>query len=259
MSKRGNFPEKLKKGELSLGTVISFLDPAVTELLAEDLDFVWIDMEHSPQNLATLQGHLMATKGTNATPLVRVPWNDHVLIKPVLDCGAAGVIVPMVRTADDAREAVAACLYPPKGVRGFGPRRPSKYGRVGGSSFCQEANDEMICILQIEHIDAIRDIEKIIAVPGVTSLVLGPNDLSGSMGLMGQPSHPEVVKAIDLLIEKAGRAGMPVGMGIGPDPKMIREWAGKGIRWIAAGSDSALLLDALKQVVSTVQSNSPNA
>jgi 2-dehydro-3-deoxyglucarate aldolase/4-hydroxy-2-oxoheptanedioate aldolase len=99
MTRCGSFVEKLRKGELALGTVISFLDPAVTELMAEDLDFVWIDMEHSPQSLATLQGHLMATKGSNATPLVRVPWNDPVLIKPVLDCGAAGIIVPMVRTA----------------------------------------------------------------------------------------------------------------------------------------------------------------
>jgi 2-keto-3-deoxy-L-rhamnonate aldolase RhmA len=167
MTRCGGFVEKLRKGELALGTVISFLDPAVTELMAEDLDFVWIDMEHSPQSLATLQGHLMATKGSNATPLVRVPWNDPVLIKPVLDCGAAGIIVPMVRTADDARQAVAACLYPPKGVRGYGPRRPSRYGRLGGPSFCQETNDEMICILQIEHIDAIPCIDAIVAVPGV--------------------------------------------------------------------------------------------
>jgi 2-keto-3-deoxy-L-rhamnonate aldolase RhmA len=259
MSRSGSFVEKLKKGEVALGTVISLLDPAVTELLAEDLDFVWIDMEHSPQTLATLQGHLMATKGSTATPLVRVPWNDPVLIKPVLDGGAAGVIVPMVRTADEARQAVAACLYPPKGDRGFGPRRPSRYGRLGGPSFCQQTNDEMICILQIEHIDAIHSIESIIAVPGVTSLVVGPNDLSGSMGHMGEPSHPEVVKAIDVLLEKAGRAGMPVGIGIGADPRWAREWIDKGMKWIAAGSDTALLLGALKQLLKTIQHNAPNA
>src|SRR5438477_11928591 len=106
------FVDKLKKNELAFGTVISFSDSAITELLAEDLDFVWIDMEHSPQTLQTVQHHIMAASGCGATAIVRVPWNDHVLIKPVLDCGAAGVVVPMVRTAKDARDAVAACLYP---------------------------------------------------------------------------------------------------------------------------------------------------
>jgi 2-keto-3-deoxy-L-rhamnonate aldolase RhmA len=248
-----SFVEKLRKGEPAIGTVISSSDPAITELLAEDLDFVWIDMEHSAQTLITLQSHLMATKGTKATPLVRVPWNDPVLIKPVLDGGAPGVIVPMVRTVDDALQAVAACLYPPQGVRGFGPRRPSKYGRLGGASFCQKANNEMICILQIEHIDAVDDIDAIAAVSGVTSLVIGPNDLAGSMGHMGEPSHPDVVKAIDVVLEKAGRVGMPVGIGIGADPASAAEWIDKGMRWIAAGSDTSLLLRGLKQILNTVQ------
>src|SRR4051812_47186743 len=153
------FAEKLKSGETAFGTVVSFTDPTVTELLSADLDFVWIDMEHSPQTLQTVQSHIMATMGSGATPLVRVPWNDAVLIKPVLDCGAAGVIVPMVRRAEDASMAVAACMYPPYGVRGFGPRRPSRYGRAGGPAFCRKMNEEMICVLQIEHADAVRNIE----------------------------------------------------------------------------------------------------
>jgi 2-dehydro-3-deoxyglucarate aldolase/4-hydroxy-2-oxoheptanedioate aldolase len=245
MDKSTRFAEKLANQDLAFGTVISFADPTVTELLAEDLDFVWIDMEHSPQTLQTVQAHVMATRGSGSTPLVRVPWNNHVLIKPVLDCGAAGIVVPMVRTADDAREAVAACLYPPEGIRGFGPRRPSKYGRLGGAEFCRKLNRDMICILQIEHADAIKNIDEIVAVPGVTSLVIGPNDLGGSLGHMGEPGHPQVLRAIDTVLASAGRRGLPVGIGIGADPQVVSEWIDKGMRWIALGSDSSLLLDAL--------------
>jgi 2-keto-3-deoxy-L-rhamnonate aldolase RhmA len=252
MHQSTRFIEKLSKAEPAFGTVISFSDPTVTELIAEDMDFVWIDMEHSAQTLQTVQGHVMATNGTGATPLVRVPSNDPVLIKPVLDSGAAGVIVPMVCTADEARKAVGACRYPPEGIRGFGPRRPSRYGRLGGPSFCRKLDEEVICILQIEHIDAIGQIDEIVAVPGVSSLVIGPNDLSGSMGHMGEPRHPEVLRAIEVLLESAGRRNLPVGIGMGADPKLANEWIEKGMRWVALGSDFALLLDAVQRALKAV-------
>src|SRR5690349_5470490 len=130
LSNAGPLTDKLRRGQVCLGTTITFADPTVTEALCGVLDFVWIDMEHNPLSLEAVQGHIMATKGSDTTPLVRVPWNDPVLIKPVLDIGAAGVIIPLIRTADDARRAVAACRYPPDGIRGFGPRRPSNYGRL---------------------------------------------------------------------------------------------------------------------------------
>src|SRR5207253_437060 len=157
-------------------------DPTVTEALAGALDFVWVDMEHNPLTLTAVQGHILAAKGTEATVLVRVAWNDPVLIKPVLDMGAAGVIVPLVRTAEDVRRAVAACLYPPEGIRGFGPRRPSNYGRLGGPEFCRDANARILPMVQVEHIQAVENIEAIVAVPGLASIALGPNDLAGSMG-----------------------------------------------------------------------------
>lgn len=252
-SNSDRFLQKLKRHEVAVGTVISSLDPAVTELLAEDLDFVWIDMEHSPQTLVTLQGHLMASKGTGATTLVRVPWNDAVPIKQVLDCGAAGVIVPMVRNADEARLAVSACLYPPEGVRGFGPRRPSHYGRLGGPSFCRQANRQMICVLQIEHVDALNNIDSILEIPGITALVVGPNDLAGSMNLMGDTGNPVVQHSIEIVIEKGNRVGVPVGIGVGPHAEAAREWISKGMRWVALGSDTSLMLGALHSVLGSLR------
>src|SRR5262245_58303569 len=107
------YRDKLRQGTLCLGTCITFTDPTVTEALCNVLDFVWIDREHNPHSLETVQGHLLATRAGDAVGLVRVAWNDPVLIKPVLDIGAAGVIVPFVRTAEEAHRAVAACRYPP--------------------------------------------------------------------------------------------------------------------------------------------------
>ena len=135
---------KLQAGEPVLGAAVSVSDPTITEALADSVDFVWIDQEHNPLSMGEVQGHIMATKGAPATPIVRVPWNDHVMIKRVLDAGAAGIIVPMVRTAAEARRAVEACLYPPAGIRGYGPRRPSNYGRHGGVDFVREANASVI-------------------------------------------------------------------------------------------------------------------
>jgi 2-dehydro-3-deoxyglucarate aldolase/4-hydroxy-2-oxoheptanedioate aldolase len=254
MENTSRFREKMQGGQVCLGTVISFTEPAVTEALCHDLDFVWIDMEHGALTVETVQSHVMATKGSPAAPLVRVPWNDPVLIKPVLDLGAAGIIVPLVRTADEARRAVAACLYPPEGIRGFGPRRPSNYGRLGGPAFCRKLNQEVMPILQIEHIDAVNSIEDILAVPGVASLVIGPNDLSGSMGHMGEPRHPDVVRAIETVIQKARRANMFVGIGIGNDPDLTIDWLNKGMNWVAMGSDFGLMLRALDEVGGKVRS-----
>src|SRR5437868_4013098 len=147
------FADKLRQKPPCLGTCITFTDPTVTEALCGVFDFVWIDMEHNALSLEAVQGHIMATKGSETTPIVRVAWNDPVLIKPVLDIGAAGIIAPMVRTAEETRRLVAACRYPPEGIRGFGPRRPSNYGRDGGAEFCKSQNESIMTIAQVEHTD----------------------------------------------------------------------------------------------------------
>jgi 2-dehydro-3-deoxyglucarate aldolase/4-hydroxy-2-oxoheptanedioate aldolase len=249
MTFQNAFREKLQSKTLALGTCITFNDPTVTEALTNVLDFVWIDMEHNPQTLETVQGHLLATKGTPTTPLVRVPWNDPVLIKPVLDIGAAGLIVPLIRTADDARRAVAACLYPPAGIRGYGPRRPSRYGLDGGPAFCKAANESIIVIVQIEHIEAVNNIDEILAVPGLTSVVIGPNDLAGSLGHIGEPRHADVMAAIDVILAAGRKASVPVGLAVGDDPGVLSGWADKGAAWIAISADFHLLLRAAGQSV----------
>ncbi|MEX2561595.1 MAG: aldolase/citrate lyase family protein [Pirellulales bacterium] len=253
------FRAELAAGRICLGTVITFSDPTLVEALCGLLDFVWIDMEHNALSLEVVQAHVMATKGSPTTPLVRVPWNDPVLIKPVLDLGAAGVIVPLVRTADDVRRAVAACRYPPEGIRGFGPRRPANYGRLGGPEFCRAANESVITIVQIEHIDAVRNIDAILAVPGLTGIVFGPNDLSGSMGHMGQPRHPEVIAAMEAVIAKATKTPVFVGASVGDDPDLMIEWIDKGIQWLSMGADFTLLLKAASQAAARLRDHRPDS
>jgi len=247
------FRRKMESGEVPLGVIISFNDPAVTDALASALDFVWIDAEHGAMSLPIIQGHVMAARSRNATAIVRVAWNDPVIIKPILDLGAEGIVIPLVRTAEDARRAVAACKYPPDGERGYGPRAPANYGRLSGPEFVKRTNDSVLIILQIEHIDAVGNIEKILAVPGVSSLVIGSNDLSGSLGLLGQPRHPRVLAAIERVIAAAHKAKVWVGIGIGNDAAVIKEWIAKGMQWVSMGSDVALMLTGLNTVARDVR------
>lgn len=253
MENADSFRSKLRAGQVCVGTCITFTDPTITEALAGVLDFVWIDMEHNALSLEAVQGHVMATKASDTTPLVRVPWNDPVLIKPVLDIGAAGVIVPLVRTADDVRRAVAACRYPPEGVRGFGPRRASGYGRLGGPEFCRAANAAVITIVQIEQAEAVSNIDEILAVPGLTGIVFGPNDLAGSLGRMGQPGHPDVLRAIETVIAKARQTEVFVGMSVGEDPSKLVQWVDQGAQWLAVGADFTLLVRTAEQVAACVR------
>jgi 2-dehydro-3-deoxyglucarate aldolase/4-hydroxy-2-oxoheptanedioate aldolase len=253
MDHSSGFIEKMEKGKVCLGTGITFADPTITEAVSSQLDFVWIDAEHAPFSLETIQGHVMATKGSDTTPLVRVPWNDPVLIKPILDLGAAGVIVPWIRTVEDGRRALAACKYPPEGVRGYGPRRPSRYGAVGGPKFCREQNDSILTILQIEHIEAVRSIREILALPGLKAIVLGLNDLAGSMGLTGQPRHPSVLEAAETVIREARQAGIFPGISIADHAEQLIEWAQKGVQWLCIGVDYMLLVHGLEKVTTQIR------
>jgi 2-dehydro-3-deoxyglucarate aldolase/4-hydroxy-2-oxoheptanedioate aldolase len=253
MPSLGPFREKMLRGEICLGTAITFTDPAITELLAGDLDFVWIDAEHNALSLETIQLHLMAVKGTAAFPLVRVAWNDPVLIKPVLDIGAPGIIVPLIRTADDAARAVAACRYPPKGVRGFGPRRASRYGRDSGPDYVARADASIMVNVQIEHAEAVKNLDAILATEALAGIVIGPNDLAGSMGHSGRPDHPEVQKTIDVVIGRARAANTFVGIGAGTEPEALADWARRGVQWLTAGADFVLLQKAAVQTVAATR------
>lgn len=226
---------KWKEGKPSPGMWLRLTDPTVVDLIG-DVGFDWVifDAEHVAFDLQTLQTLFIALKGSPTLPLVRVPWNDFVFIKRVLDIGAGGVLVPQSKTAEDVRAAVAACKYPPAGIRGTGPRRPGRYGRLE-RDYITSANDQTIVMTMIEMAEAVRNIDEILSVDGLDAIIFGPVDLATSMGFLGDFERPQVQRAIDLVIEKARSVRMPFGDGRPTDDPS--EWLKRGAQLISVGDD----------------------
>ena len=238
---------KIKNGETVYGTLICIGDPTVTETIAQTgFDVLWIDCEHTPISGITLQNSLIAARAGGVSSWVRIPWNDPVLAKPVLDMGADAIIFPYIRSAEDARRAVAACEYPPKGVRGFGPMRASDYGGIPQMEFVTKTYRKCLRVLQIEHIDAVNDLENIVATEGVDAFIVGPNDLSGSIGMIGQVRAPEMMKLYERVASVLRKAGKPFGVATFYDEEWLAMWHGLGARIFFVGCDYGLIHDAAK-------------
>ena len=253
MSNAARFRDRIRSGQVLLGTCVTFGDLTVTDALCGAADFLWIDTEHSAMTLADVQAHIIATKGTDTAALIRVPWNDPVLIKPILDMDTAGVIVPMVKTAEEARRAVAACRYPPAGIRGWAPRRPSNYGRSGGPELAKQADETVLCIVQIEHIEAVRNLDEIIAVPGLDGIAVGPADLAASMGHIGDPGHPDVQAAVKTVFNRVAKTDLLAGTSIGHDTDMVVRLIDWGANWAAMGADFTFVAEMIDRLTGEVR------
>lgn len=248
MESIARFRERLKAGETLMGAGISMSDPRITEALADSVDFVWIDLEHSPMSYEALVGHLMTARGKNIPALVRVTGSATPFIKPVIDLGAEGIIVPQVRSAEEVRQVVDDCRYPPVGRRGYGPHIPSNYGRDGGAEYAARANDNLFVSVQIENMEAYTALGDILEIVGLDSVVIGPQDLSGSMGMLGQVEHPQVVEAIQQIIAKAHEAGKYVGTGVGNDTDYAALMARRGINWLQVGGDYSYMIESADRI-----------
>jgi 2-keto-3-deoxy-L-rhamnonate aldolase RhmA len=238
---------KWRRGEPAPGVWLHIGDPTVAEIVGlQNPDWVMIDAEHAALDLQTLQGLFIALSGSHAVPLVRVPSDDPVYIKRVLDMGAAGILVPQILNAEETRRVVAACKYPPAGIRGAGPRRAGLYG-TREAAYLATANDETIVLVMIESIEAVRRINEIIAVPGLDGLVVGPLDLSASLNLLNQVTHPLVVEAMRTVAARARAAGMPFGSGrASGDPEDIAWWLSLGAQIVAIGSADGFLANGTR-------------
>ena len=247
------FREKLDAGVFCQGAGITFSDPAVVEALADSVDFVWIDLEHNPTSLESLLAHLIAARAAGVPALVRVPSQDVGWIKRVLDTGAEGIILPQAVSAAEIGKFVSACRYPPLGTRGFGPRRPTNYGRDRGQEYLQKANGELFVVAQIETVSACEELDQIVTIEGLDSLVVGPYDLSGSMGILGEVHDPRVADAVRSIVRHAKSAGLYVGMGMGADAEHAVEAAELGIQWVQCGSDFGLMIQGTDRLHETVR------
>ncbi len=251
------FRERLQAGEVCIGASITLSDPHVTAALADSVDFFWIDLEHTMLSPEALNGHLLAARSKNVPALVRVTGSSTPFIKPVLDAGADGIIVPQVRTVAEVRQIVRDCRYPPLGQRGYGPRVTSNYGRDGGADYIARANREVFVAVQIETAEALAALDEILAVPGLDSLVLGPWDLSGALGMLGDVEHPTVVAAVETVIAKTRAAGLFVGSGMGTDAAYATMMAKRGVQWLQVGGDFGYLVMAMDQITASIRSQLP--
>jgi len=247
------FRQKLKAGRVCLGAGITFADPLVSDALGGSCDFLWIDLEHSAMSPEALNGHLLAARARNVPAIVRVTGSSTPFIKPVLDAGADGIVVPQVRSAEEVRQIVSDCRYPPLGRRGYGPRVPSNYGRDGGDEYIERANKDLFVAVQIETVEALEALDDILTIPGLDSIVLGPWDLSGALGVLGDVEHPRVVAAIETIIAKTRAAGLAVGSGMGPDADYAYKMAKRGVQWLQVGGDYGYLIKCMDQITASVR------
>ena len=248
------FKTKTGSGKLCLGMVVTLSDPAVSELAGDmGLDFTWIDMEHAPLSIETGLLHVMALRGTDTAPFLRVAGNDPFIIKPLLELAPAGVIIPMVNSAAEAEAAVKACRYPPRGIRGCGPRRGTNFGRMPFGEYLDKSENDPMVIVQIENICALKEIKKIVAVEGVGSICVGPSDLSATMGKLRNSADPAVQEVIDEVCACAREAGVMIGSVSDTDPESIQRWLKRGANWLAVCGDCGGIASGSRTAINEVE------
>jgi 4-hydroxy-2-oxoheptanedioate aldolase len=240
---RNEFKRALAQRQLQIGLWSTLCSHIGAEVIAHSgFDWILLDTEHSPNEIPDLVHQLQAMTGGTASPVVRAAWNDPVLIKRILDIGAQSILLPYVQTVEEARRAVQAVRYPPKGSRGVsGSSRASQYGRV--KDYLNRADEEICLIVQIETRAALEQLESIAAVEGVDGVFIGPADLSASLGHIGQLQHPETQAALQDAAARLGRLGKAAGIltAAQADARRYIEW---GYSFVAVGADTKLLADS---------------
>lgn len=227
-----------------MGVWVGTGHPDIAEVLGSmGFDWAVFDMEHAPLSFETVQMLMQGLNGSETLPLVRVAWNDIVLIKRALDIGAYGVVIPWINDEREARAAVKCCLYPKSGgLRGCGPRRCSRYGL--DVEYVDRADQEVLIIAQIETEEAVRNIEGILSVDGIDVCFVGPSDLSMSLGIYSRLDHPKFKDAIERILEAAKASG--VAPGFYTDQSNIKERIMQGFRFVTLGSDTSFLIQGCR-------------
>ncbi|HAT51103.1 MAG: 2,4-dihydroxyhept-2-ene-1,7-dioic acid aldolase [Nitrospirae bacterium] len=250
-----NLKKRLQEGILSVGSWISLAHPAHAEIMAKSgFDWLALDMEHSVISLAEAEAMIRIIELCGVTPLVRLTANDPNQIKRIMDSGAHGIIVPMVKSAEESQAAVRAVRYPPQGNRSVGLARAQGYG-ARFHPYREWQAEQSIVIVQIEHIDAMKDLKGILSVDGVDGYFIGPYDLTGSMGITGQFNHPDYLAVVNEIQQTGKALGKPGGIHvIEPNLKELRSRIEEGHRFIAYSVDFRIMDVACREGIAVVQS-----
>ena len=234
------FKRALKAGKPQIGLWSSRSSNYTVEVIAgAGFDWLLLDQEHSPNDLESVLSQLQAAAAYKSHPVVRVPWNDMVTIKRMLDAGAQSLLIPYVCTAEEAKAAVAYTRYPPAGVRGVaGTTRATHFGRV--KDYGKRAHEEICVLVQVETEEAMQNIEAICAVDGVDGVFIGPADLHASMGYIGETSNPKVLPLIEDAMRRIRKAGKAAGY-LTPLEADARRMIAAGTNFCAVGADVGIL------------------
>ncbi len=244
-----------REGRSTVGCWLSLANTYTAEALAGlGFDWVCVDLQHGLLDYSDLPQLLPAISGSEATPLVRVPWNEPYEIMKALDAGAYGVIVPMVNNRAEAEQAVAACRYPPEGNRSFGPIRAALYG---GRGYARQANGQIACIAMIETREGLDNLEEIVSTPGLDAVYVGPSDLALALGLpaAGDTDEPAHVAAVSRILEACRKAGIAAGIHTS-SLEYTRRHLQAGFHFVTLGSDAGFMMRAAAEDLAAVRSGS---
>ena len=247
---------QLSQGELTIGSWITLGHPAIAEIMAAaGFDWLVLDMEHSVLELSEIQTLIQVLDGQQCPAIVRLTSNHPDQIKRVMDAGATGVMVPMVKSAADAKAAVQSVYYPPRGQRGVGLARAQGYG-ARFQQYRGWLENNAVIVAMIEHVDAVKAIDAILAVDGIDAYIIGPYDLSGSMGRPGELDHPEVQSAIAQVLEAGQRSGKPGGIHvIEPNQDELRRRIAAGFNFLGYGLDIRILDSLCRSHMQNIRAN----
>ena len=245
---RNPFKHAIAAGTQQIGLWSSLSSNYTVEVIAgAGYDWILVDTEHSPNDLESVLTQLQACAPYATQPVVRVAWNDTVLIKRLLDIGTQTLLVPYVQNAEEARAAVAATRYPPAGVRGVaGTTRATRFGRV--KDYAKRAHEELCLLVQVETEQAMAEIEAICAVDGVDGVFIGPADLHASMGYTGETGNPAVVPLIEQAMRRIRKCGKAAGVLTAVEAE-ARRYMAAGCNFTAVGADVGVLARGIEQLL----------
>lgn len=247
------FKDLLRSGKTMIGTHITTRDAHWAEVMGTaGFDYYWVCTEHTEITPPDVYNILTAARAAvHPTPcFVRVAENNPTLVKPLLEMGVDGIVFPMIKTAEDVKLAVASCMYPPAGIRGWCPRRINNYGLEDTQTYISTVDERIMKIIQIETREAVENLDDILKVDGVDAFIIGPCDLSGSLGHLMELDHPEVVRTIEQIIARVHAAGKFIGVSYGGyDKDSIQTWLDRGVDMISVGGEIMYVYDGAHETV----------
>ncbi len=250
-----NLKMRLQQRQLTFGSWVTLGEPGIAEIMAKaGFDWLAIDMEHGGLSYQQVQELIRVIDLCGVVPLVRVMENHHEHIKKVMDMGAHGVLVPLVNTKADAERAVAAVKYPPVGTRGVGLARAQQY-TMDINSYIRWNQENSIIIAQVEHIQAVENLEEIMAVPGIDGFIIGLYDLSGSLGCLGDFEHPRVQEALERIDTQSKRRNYLVGQHVvNPNVSEVTAAVQRGVKFVGVSDDFLYLGESCRSMVHQLRS-----